>query len=138
MTNHGLGFGCFTIGKNFVSFFSFYFKVLNFYWGTCTLFHVEKNGYNNKDFITKNNAITLISNNVKGIQTSQKRKKLFEYLKSYIATNGFVFLQEANSSIRDEKKWGDEFFWQALFFSLKSKFTRNFNWLLWNQKIRSN
>ena len=35
--------------------------------------------------------------------------KLFEYLKSYVATSGFVFLQETHSSIRDEKKWEDEF-----------------------------
>ena len=55
------------------------------------------------------NLITFISNNVKEIQTSQKRIKLFEYLKSYVATNGFVFLQETHPSIRDEKKWKDEF-----------------------------
>ena len=42
--------------------------------------------------------------------------KLFEYLKSYVATNGFVFLQETDSSIRDEKKWEDEFR-DKLFFS---------------------
>ena len=35
--------------------------------------------------------------------------KLFEYLMSYVATNGFVFLQETHSSIGDEKKWEDEF-----------------------------
>ena len=35
--------------------------------------------------------------------------KLFQYLKSYVATNGFVFLQETHSSIRDEKKWKQEF-----------------------------
>ena len=62
------------------------------------------------------NVITFISNNVKGIQTSQKRMKLFEYLKSYVATNGFVFLQETHSSIKDEKKWEDEFR-SKLFFS---------------------
>ena len=53
--------------------------------------------------------ITFISNNVKGIQTSQKRMKLFEYLKSYVVTNGFVFLQETHSTIRVEKKWEDKF-----------------------------
>ena len=52
----------------------------------------------------KDNVITFISNNVKGIQTSQKRKKLFKYLKSYVATNAFVFLQKTHSPIRDEKK----------------------------------
>ena len=72
----------------------------------------------------KDNVITFISKNVNsfmteavnGIQTSQKRMKLFEYLKSYVATNGFVFLQETHSSIRDEKKWEDEFN-SKLFFS---------------------
>ena len=60
--------------------------------------------------------ITFISNNVKGIQTSQKRMKLFEYLRSYIVTNGFVFLQETHSTIRDEKKLENEFK-SRLFFS---------------------
>ena len=41
-SNHGLGFDYFTTEKNFVSFVSFYFKVLIVYWGTCTLFRVEK------------------------------------------------------------------------------------------------
>ena len=60
--------------------------------------------------------ITFIPNNFKGTETSQKRMKLFEYLKSYVATNGFVFLQETHSSIKDEKKWEDEFR-SKLFFS---------------------
>ena len=34
----------------------------------------------------KDNVITFVSNNVKRIQTSQKRMKLLEYLKSYVAT----------------------------------------------------
>ena len=45
----------------------------------------------------KDNVITFISKNVKGIQTSQKKMKLFEYLKSYVETNGFVFPQETHS-----------------------------------------
>ena len=58
----------------------------------------------------KDNVITFIFNSVKGIQTSQKRVKLFEYLKSYVAReNGFIFLQEMYLSIRDGKKWKDEF-----------------------------
>ena len=57
----------------------------------------------------KDNVITFISNNAKGIQTSQKRMKLFEYLMSYVATNGFVLFQETHSSTGDEKKWEDEF-----------------------------
>ena len=63
-----------------------------------------------------NNKITFISNNVKGIQNSGKRIKLFEYLKSCVTVNGFIFLQETHSCINDEIKWRDEFNGE-LFFS---------------------
>ena len=43
-----------------------------------------------------NSEITFISNNVEGIQTSVKRMKLFEYLKSYVTENGFIFLQKTH------------------------------------------
>ena len=42
--------------------------------------------------------------------------KLFEYLKSYVTGNGFIFLQETHSCINDEIKWRDEFNGE-LFFS---------------------
>ena len=67
----------------------------------------------------KNDVITFISNNVKGIQKSQKRMKLFEYLRSYVTTNGFVFLQETHSPIRDKKKWEDEFRASSFFLTEK-------------------
>ena len=38
-----------------------------------------------------------IPNNVKGIQASKKRIKLFEYLKQNINFNGFIFFQETHS-----------------------------------------
>ena len=63
-----------------------------------------------------NSEITFISNNVKGIQNSVIRIKLFEYLKSYVTVNGFIFLQETHSCINDEVKWRDEFNGE-LFFS---------------------
>ena len=50
-----------------------------------------------------------ISNNVKGIQASKKRLKLFEYLKQNINFNGFILFQETHSSLNDEKQWKDEF-----------------------------
>ena len=56
-----------------------------------------------------NSEITFTSTNVKGIQNSVKRIKLFEYLKSYVTGNGFIFLQETHSCINDEIKWRDEF-----------------------------
>ena len=57
-----------------------------------------------------------ISNNVKGIRSSEKRLKIFEYLKNNIHHNGFVFLQETHSLIQDEKKWKDDLE-DPLFFS---------------------
>ena len=50
-----------------------------------------------------------ISNNVKGIRSSEKRLKIFEYLKNNIHYNGFAFLQETHSLTKDDKKWKDDF-----------------------------
>ena len=44
-----------------------------------------------------------MSNNVKGIKASEKRLKLFEYLRSNINNNGFIFLQEIHSTSNDEE-----------------------------------
>ena len=44
-----------------------------------------------------------IFNNVEGIRSSEKRLKVFEYLKNNIYHNGFAFLQETRSSTQDEK-----------------------------------
>ena len=62
------------------------------------------------------NNLSFISNNVKGLQAISKRIKIFEYLKNYVTSNGFIFLQEPHSSVKDEKIWNDEFEGQ-LFFS---------------------
>ena len=52
--------------------------------------------------------LQFLSNNVKGLQNSFKRIKIFEYLKNNIGSNGFLFLQETHSSLADRKKWADE------------------------------
>ena len=52
--------------------------------------------------------LKFISNSVKGRQKSEKRIKIFEYLKNSISPNGFIFLQETHSSVDDEKSWCDE------------------------------
>ena len=49
--------------------------------------------------------LKFISNNVKGIRKSEKRIKIFEYLKNSISPNGFIFLQETHSSVN---WWCDE------------------------------
>ena len=56
-----------------------------------------------------NGNYNFISNNVKGIKASEKRLKLFEYLRNNINSNGFLFLQETQSSSNDEQKWKDYF-----------------------------
>ena len=52
--------------------------------------------------------IHFISNNVKGLQNSLKRIKIFEYLKKNLRSNRFLLLQQIHSSLADEKKWADE------------------------------
>ena len=75
-----------------------------------------------------------ILNNVKGIKASEKRLKLFEYLKNNINDNGFIFLQETHSLSNDELKWKDEF-GGPLFFTRKKQFLWGGNWLLWDGRF---
>ena len=60
------------------------------------------------------NNLSFISNNVKELQAISKR--ISEYLKNYVTSDGFIFLQETHSSVKDEKIWNDGFEGQ-LFFS---------------------
>ena len=62
------------------------------------------------------NNLSFISNNIKRIQAISKRIKIYEYLKNCVISNGFILLQETNSSVKDDKVWSDEFEGQ-LFFS---------------------
>ena len=50
-----------------------------------------------------------LSNNVKGLQSSKKQLKLFNFLKNEISPKGILFLQETYSSVETEKKWIDDF-----------------------------
>ena len=50
-----------------------------------------------------------LSNNVKGMQSSKKRLKQFEYFKSKLKPSGLLFLRETHSTTGCEKKWKDEF-----------------------------
>ena len=51
---------------------------------------------------------------------SPKKIKLFEYLKSYVRRNVFVFLREIHSSMSYDKKWDNEFNFK-LFSLMESK-----------------
>ena len=52
--------------------------------------------------------LKFISSNVKGIQESEKRTKIFEYLRNSISSNGFILLQETRSPDDNEKRWCNE------------------------------
>ena len=60
------------------------------------------------------------SNNVKGIQTLQKRIKLFEYSKSSVTPNGLIFLKDTHSWMSNEKKWEDKFNGKLFFSHIKT------------------
>ena len=86
-----------------------------------------------------NTISNFISNYVKGICFSEKRLKIFKYLKSNIHHSGSVFLQETHSLTQDEKKWKNDFK-DPLFF-LKSlhiidkKFDENGRILITDAKV---
>ena len=50
--------------------------------------------------------ITIISLNVKGLQSDQKRRDIFNYLRN--KKSSIIFLQETHSSEKDEKRWTAE------------------------------
>ena len=81
-----------------------------------------------------NGDYNLISNNVKGIKESEKRQKLFEYLKNSINDTGFIFLQETHSLSNDELKWKNDI-GGPLFFTRKNKFLWGGNRLMWNRRF---
>ena len=55
------------------------------------------------------NKINFISNNVKGLQSTNKKLELIKYFKYKIVTNGFLFPQETHSTANDKLKWKDNF-----------------------------
>ena len=63
-----------------------------------------------------NNNLKFVTNNVKGLQSTHKRLKMFEYFRNVLSPNGIIFLQETHSSINDEKNWCD---WGTVFFLME-------------------
>ena len=56
-----------------------------------------------------NNNLKFVTKNVKGLQSTHKRLKMFEYFRNVLSPNGIIFLQETHFSINDEENWCDEF-----------------------------
>ena len=58
--------------------------------------------------------ISMISNNLNGIQSTKKRLKIIQYFKNKLIPQGILFLQETHSIESNEASWRDEF--NATFF----------------------
>ena len=77
------------------------------------------------------------SNNDKGIQMSQKRIKLFEYLE--LCNIKRVCFPSRNTLVNYWwKEMGESIQMKTCFLSQKNKFIHSCDWLLWNQKVKSN
>ena len=59
--------------------------------------------------------VNLFTNNVKGLQCSKKRVKIFEYFRNKVAPKDILFLRETHFSDETEKQWNDEFKGQTYF-----------------------
>ena len=53
---------------------------------------------NKTEQLSNISAFNFLPNNVKGLQSSKKRLKLFQYFKNKISSKGILFLQETHSS----------------------------------------
>ena len=58
---------------------------------------------NKKKQLSNTSDFNFLSNNVKGLQSSKKRLKLFQFFENKISPKGILFLQEAHSSKVMEK-----------------------------------
>ena len=52
---------------------------------------------------------SFLANNVKGLQSTANRLKLFRFYKNKKSPKGILFLQQIQSSIETEKEWIDDF-----------------------------
>ena len=58
---------------------------------------------NKKEQLSNTFDFNFLSNNVKGLKSSKKRLKLFQFFKNKISPKGILFLQETHSSKVTEK-----------------------------------
>ena len=75
--------------------------------------------------MTSSNNLTFLTNNVKGLQSSKKTIKLIEYFRSKLNDNGFLFLQETHSAIKNKDTWVNDFNGPG-FFSHGTSYSCNF------------
>ena len=64
---------------------------------------------NKTEQLSNTSDFNFLSNNVKGLQSSKKRLKLFQYFKNKVSPKDIFFLQDTHFSKVTEKIWSDEF-----------------------------
>ena len=64
---------------------------------------------NKKEQLSNTYDFNFLSNNVKGLRSSKKLLKHFQFFKNKISSKGILFLQETHSSKVTRKRWSDEF-----------------------------
>ena len=55
------------------------------------------------------NCLTVVANNIKGIQNNSKRLSVVEYFKNKLGNNGILLLQETHYTFNDENIWKIDF-----------------------------
>ena len=68
-----------------------------------------KSLYNDNENLKNELNFNFLTNNVKGLQSTKKRLKGFDFLKNKIGPTGILFLHETYSTVETEKKWNDDF-----------------------------
>ena len=64
-----------------------------------------KSLYKENENLENQLSFSFLTNNIKGLQSTKKRLKLFNFLKNKMGPKGILFLQETHSSLETEKKW---------------------------------
>ena len=64
-----------------------------------------KSLYKENENLENQLSFSFLTNNIKGLQSTKKRLKLFNFFKNKISPKGILFLQETHSSLETEKKW---------------------------------
>ena len=67
------------------------------------------NHRHNKSTFSSQLNLNFLTNNVKGLLSSKRYVKIFEYFRNKVAPKGILFLQETHSSLETEKPWNVEF-----------------------------
>ena len=75
------------------------------FWSLTTIKQLYKDNENLKNQLN----FSFLANNVKGLQSTTNRLKLFRFYKNKKSPKGILFLQQIQSSIETEKEWIDDF-----------------------------